>query len=170
MKLVPFESLGTVFYLHSIATMAVSLVISEIFNGVTLKTGIWGCSRSLKMAPFDRPYTTFYWSVIVNSVAVNRVRTTSRFLVTPISLLAGHTVYLQQRLRPATEHQHGMFAVVRQFLRCNTLLELCVHFTISIHLIKATFCSGQWSCIQNSLICLDLYKRPNWVTRSPTDQ
>jgi len=21
-----------------------------------------GCSRSLKMAPFDRPYTTFYWS------------------------------------------------------------------------------------------------------------
>jgi len=28
----------------------------------------WG-SRSLKMAPFDRSYTTFYWSVIV-SIAV----------------------------------------------------------------------------------------------------
>jgi len=24
------------------------------------------CSRSLKMAPFDRPYTTFYWSAIVH--------------------------------------------------------------------------------------------------------
>ena len=29
-------------------------------NGVTLKT------RSLKMAPFDRPYATFYCSAIVN--------------------------------------------------------------------------------------------------------
>jgi len=25
-----------------------------------------GCSRSLKMAPFDRPYATFYWSAVVN--------------------------------------------------------------------------------------------------------
>jgi len=24
------------------------------------------CSRSLKMAPFERPYATFYWSAIVN--------------------------------------------------------------------------------------------------------
>jgi len=32
-------------------------------NGMTLKLG---GSRSLKMAPFDRPYTTFYWSAIVN--------------------------------------------------------------------------------------------------------
>jgi len=30
---------------------------------VTLVTG---SSRSLKMAPFDRPYATFYWSAIVN--------------------------------------------------------------------------------------------------------
>ena len=35
-------------------------------NGVTLKTRIGGCSRSLKMAPFDRPYAIFYWSAIVN--------------------------------------------------------------------------------------------------------
>ena len=35
-------------------------------NNVTFKTGLGGCSRSLKMAPFDRPYTTFYWSSIVN--------------------------------------------------------------------------------------------------------
>jgi len=32
LKLAPFESLGTVFYSHSIATVAVSLAISEIFN------------------------------------------------------------------------------------------------------------------------------------------
>ena len=24
------------------------------------------CSRSLQIAPFDKPYTTFYWSAIVN--------------------------------------------------------------------------------------------------------
>ena len=37
-----FESLGTVSYLHSIVTMAVSLAISEIFNvnnGLILKSG-----------------------------------------------------------------------------------------------------------------------------------
>jgi len=34
-------------------------------NCVTLKTGYMGRSRSLKMAPFDRPYTTFYRSAIV---------------------------------------------------------------------------------------------------------
>ena len=33
-------------------------------NGVTLKTRLG--SRSLKMAPFDRPYATFYWSAIAN--------------------------------------------------------------------------------------------------------
>jgi len=31
-----------------------------------LETGDRGRSRSLKMTPFDRPYTTFYWSAIVN--------------------------------------------------------------------------------------------------------
>jgi len=31
-----------------------------------LKTGGRGRSRSLKMAPFDRSYTTFYWSAIVS--------------------------------------------------------------------------------------------------------
>ena len=33
-------------------------------NGVTLKTR--SGSRSLKMAPFDRPYATFYRLAIVN--------------------------------------------------------------------------------------------------------
>ena len=37
-------------------------------NGVTLnfKNQVRGRSRSSKMAPFDRPYATFYWSAIVN--------------------------------------------------------------------------------------------------------
>jgi len=33
-------------------------------NGVTLNCGR-GRSRTLEIAPFDRPYTTFYWSAIV---------------------------------------------------------------------------------------------------------
>ena len=33
-----------------------------------LETGGRGRSRSLKMAPFDRSYTTFYWSAIVSIV------------------------------------------------------------------------------------------------------
>ena len=32
-------------------------------NSVTLKTWL-RIVQSLKMAPFDRPYTTFYWSAI----------------------------------------------------------------------------------------------------------
>jgi len=31
-----------------------------------LVTGGRGRSRSLKMAPFDRSYTTFYWSAVVS--------------------------------------------------------------------------------------------------------
>jgi len=27
---------------------------------------VWGCSRSLKLAPFDRPHITFYWFASVN--------------------------------------------------------------------------------------------------------
>jgi len=30
---------------------------------------VWDRSRTLKMAPFDRPYTTFYWSTIVSIAA-----------------------------------------------------------------------------------------------------
>jgi len=49
--------------------MAVSLAVFEIFTVKEwrdLKIAIRGCSRSLKMVPFDRPYTTFYWSAIVS--------------------------------------------------------------------------------------------------------
>jgi len=31
-----------------------------------LELGVSGCSKSLKMAPFDRPYATSYWSAIVS--------------------------------------------------------------------------------------------------------
>ena len=70
--MVPFEGLGAVSYLTFIVTMAVFLTLSEIFSVKEwrdLETGSRGRSRSLKMAPFDRSYTTFYWSAIV-SIAV----------------------------------------------------------------------------------------------------
>jgi len=69
LKVVPFESVGTVSYSPSIVTMAVSLAISEIFSVKgwrDLENQVRGRSRSLKMAPFDRPHATFYWSAIVN--------------------------------------------------------------------------------------------------------
>ena len=53
----------------SIETMYVSRSVSEIFSVKEwrdLETGGRGRSGSLKMTPFDRPYTTLYWSAIVN--------------------------------------------------------------------------------------------------------
>ena len=35
-------------------------------NSVTLKTRLGDRLRSLKLAPFDRPPRTFYWSLVVN--------------------------------------------------------------------------------------------------------
>jgi len=64
-----FESLGTVTYSPSIVTMAVSVAVCEIFSVKewrNLENHVRGRSTSLKMAPFDRSYATFYWSVIVN--------------------------------------------------------------------------------------------------------
>ena len=63
-----FESLGAVSYSPSIVTMAVSVAVCELFSVKACDFGNWvrGRSRSLKMAPFDRPYATFYWSAIVN--------------------------------------------------------------------------------------------------------
>jgi len=48
--------------------MAVSVAIFEIFSVKEwrdIENQIRGRSRSLKMASFDRPYATFYWSAIV---------------------------------------------------------------------------------------------------------
>jgi len=51
LKVVPFESLGMVSYSPSIVTIAVSLVISEIFSvkeWPDLEILVWGRSRLLK--------------------------------------------------------------------------------------------------------------------------
>ena len=56
-------------YSLSIVTMPVSLAISDIFSVKEwrdVENQVRGRSGSLKMAPFDRPYATFYWSAIVN--------------------------------------------------------------------------------------------------------
>ena len=69
LKLVPFESLGTVSYSPSTVTVAVSVAVCEILSvkeWCDLENQVRGRSRSLKIAPFDRPYATFYWSAIVN--------------------------------------------------------------------------------------------------------
>ena len=69
MKLVPFKSFGTVSYSPSIVTMAASVAVCKIFSVKEwrdLGNHVKGRSRSLKIAPFDRPHATFYWSAIVN--------------------------------------------------------------------------------------------------------
>ena len=52
-----------------LVTVAVSVAVCEIFSVKEcrdLENQVRGRSRSLKMAPFDRPYATFYWPSIVN--------------------------------------------------------------------------------------------------------
>jgi len=49
--------------------MAISVAVCEIFSVKEwrdLQNQVRGHSRSLKMALFDRPHVTFYWSAIVN--------------------------------------------------------------------------------------------------------
>ena len=63
------ESLGAVSYSPSIVTVAVSVAVCEIFSVKEWRdpeNQVRGRSRSLKMAPFDRPHVTFYWSAILN--------------------------------------------------------------------------------------------------------
>jgi len=51
LKVVPFESMGTVSYSPSIVTMAISAAILEIFNvkeWPDFEIWVWGPSRSLK--------------------------------------------------------------------------------------------------------------------------
>jgi len=70
LKLVSFESLGAVSYSPSIVAMAVSVAVCEIFSvneWCDLENQVKGRSKSLEMAPFDRPYATVCWSAIVNN-------------------------------------------------------------------------------------------------------
>ena len=61
LKMVLFESLGTVSYSPSIVTMAVSVAVCDIFSVIEwpdLENRVRVCSRSLKMAPIDRSHTS----------------------------------------------------------------------------------------------------------------
>ena len=62
LKLVPLESLGAVSYSPSIVTMAISVAVCGIFSVKEwhdLENQLRGRSKSLKMAPFDRPLCDF---------------------------------------------------------------------------------------------------------------
>ena len=64
----PFESLGAVSYSPSIVTMAVSVAVCEIFSvkeWCDLENRVSVRSRSLEVAPFDRPHTSSYSPSIV---------------------------------------------------------------------------------------------------------
>ena len=69
----PFESLGSVSYLHSIVTMAVSVAVCDIFSvkdWCDLENRVRACSRSLEMARFDRSHRSSYSPSIV-TIAVS---------------------------------------------------------------------------------------------------
>jgi len=61
LKLVPFENFGAVTYSPSLVTMAIYVVICEIFSikeWCDLENRVRVRSRSLEMAPFDRLHTS----------------------------------------------------------------------------------------------------------------
>jgi len=69
--LVPFKSLGTVYYSPSIVTMAVSVAVCGIFSvkeWCDLENRVSVRSRSLEMAPFDRSRTSSHLPSIVTMV------------------------------------------------------------------------------------------------------
>ena len=68
LKLVPFESLGAVFYSASTVTVAVSVAVCEIFSvkeWCNIENRVRVRSRSLETTPFDRPHTSSYSPSIV---------------------------------------------------------------------------------------------------------
>ena len=52
--------------LNNIVTLKSGLEVTQVTTTGDLKNQVKNRSRSLKMAPFDRPYATFYWSAIAN--------------------------------------------------------------------------------------------------------
>jgi len=68
LKLVPFKSMGTVSYSPSIASMAVSAAVCEIFSikeWCDLENRVRVRSKSLKITLFDRSPTSSYSPYIV---------------------------------------------------------------------------------------------------------
>jgi len=66
--MVPFESLGAVFYSPSIVTIAASVAVCDIFSvkrWCDLENMVRVRSRSLEIAPFDRSHTSSYKLSIV---------------------------------------------------------------------------------------------------------
>ena len=77
--MVPFKSLGTVSYSPSIVTMAVFAAILEIFSvkeWPDLEIWVWGPSRSLRMARFDRPCVMY--NVLSGLAACGRLGVAAR--------------------------------------------------------------------------------------------
>jgi len=61
LKVVPFKSLGVVFYSPSIVTMAVSVAVCDMFSvkeWPDLENRVRVRSRSLEMTPSDRSHTS----------------------------------------------------------------------------------------------------------------
>ena len=74
LKLVPFESLDAVSYSPSIVTVTVSVAVCEIFSVKEwrdLEHQVRGRSRSLKIAPFYRPYVMY--NVLSSHAACGRL-------------------------------------------------------------------------------------------------
>ena len=68
LKVVPFESLGTVSYSPSIVTVAVFVAVCEIFSvneWCDLENRVRVRSRTLEVAPFDRSHTSSFSPSIV---------------------------------------------------------------------------------------------------------
>jgi len=66
---VPISISLTIIVTMSVSRIAFDIGLFSVKEWRDLETGDRGRSRSLKMAPFDRPYigpTTFYWSAIVS--------------------------------------------------------------------------------------------------------
>jgi len=84
LKVVPYESLGTVSYSPSIVTMAVSAAILEIFSikeWPDLEIWVWGPSRSLRMVRFDRPCMTLLVRHCNYSSILYRLRVIWRWII-----------------------------------------------------------------------------------------
>ena len=66
----PFESLGAVSYLLSIVTMAVSVVVCEIFSvkWCDLENRVRVRSRSFEMVPFDRSHTSSIVTMAISCI------------------------------------------------------------------------------------------------------